>query len=402
MKRRSGVTKPKGFMAGGIACGVKKKKVKDLALIVSDRPAKAWGVFTTNKVKGAPVIVSKEHLRHSFARGIVINSGNANTANMFTNKAEKHAIRMTKAVALRLDCPPRSIFVASTGVIGKPLPINNIERGIAKLYGEISVSGGSDAAEAIMTTDLVKKESHASFNIGKKNVIVGGCAKGSGMIHPNMATMLAFVTMDAAVSRAVLKDIVKRANEDSFNKITVDGDTSTSDMFIALANGASGAPMIETPRGKRYSLLLEKVTEVCVDLAKKIVSDGEGATKFVTVNVTGARTKAEAKLIAKSIASSSLVKTAMFGQDANWGRILCAAGYAGPPVDTSKVIIKIGGVAAFERGSLPKGFEERVKPKMKKKNITISLDLGAGKSAAEVWTCDMSYDYIRINADYRT
>lgn len=402
MKVKSGVTTPAGFLAGGLACGVKKEKVKDLALIVSDRPAKAWGVFTTNKVKGAPVMVSKDHLLYPFARGIVVNSGNANTANTFTKKATAHAVRMTKAVATILGCPPRSIFVASTGVIGKPLPIEKIERGIAKLYGEISVNGGSNAAEAIMTTDLVKKESHASFNIGKKKVTVGGCAKGSGMIHPNMATMLAFVTTDAAVSRAVLKDIVKRANEDSFNKITVDGDTSTSDMFIALANGASGAPAIETPRGQRYSLLLDKVTEVCVDLAKKIVKDGEGATKFVTVNVTGARSEADARSIAKSIASSSLVKTAMFGQDANWGRILCAAGYAGPPIDVSKITIKICGATAFKRGGLPKGFEALVKPKMKKKDITIIIDLGSGKSAAQVWTCDMSYDYIRINTDYRT
>jgi glutamate N-acetyltransferase/amino-acid N-acetyltransferase len=402
MKRRSGVTKPIGFMAGGIDCGIKKDKTKDLALIVSDRPAKAWGVFTTNNIKGAPVIISKEHLRSPFARGIVVNSGNANTANTFTIKAVDHAIRMTKAVAISLGCEPRSIFVASTGVIGKPLPISKIERGIAKLSGEISVYGGADAAEAIMTTDLVIKESHASFKIGSKKVTVGGCSKGSGMIHPNMATMLAFVTMDAAVSRSVLKDIVKRANEDSFNKITVDGDTSTSDMFIALANGASGAPLIEKPRGKRYSLLLDKVTLVCVDLAKAVVRDGEGATKFVTVNVTGARSEKDAILIAKSIAKSSLVKTAMFGQDANWGRILCAAGYAGPPIDASKITIKLCGVTAFKQGSLPKDFEARVKPMMKKSNITISLDLGAGKATAQVWTCDMSYDYIRINTDYRS
>lgn len=402
MKRRSGVTKPEGFLAGGLACGVKDGKIKDLALIVSDRPAKAWGVFTTNHVKGAPVIVSKEHMRHPLARGIVVNSGNANTANTLTKKAEEGAVRMTKAVANNLGCPSRSIFVASTGAIGKPLPIGNIERGIAKLYREISVTGGGDAAEAIMTTDLVKKESHSTFNMGRRKVTVGGCAKGSGMIHPNMATMLAFITTDAAVSRAVLKDIVKRANVDSFNKITVDGDTSTSDMFIALANGASGAAVINTPRGKGYSQLLDKVTGVCVDLAKKIVKDGEGATKFVTVNVTGARSEADARTIAKSIASSNLVKTAMFGQDANWGRILCAAGYAGPPIDPYKVTVKISGVAAYKRGKLVDGFDKRVKPKMKRKDITISLDLGAGKSASQVWTCDMSYDYIRINTDYRT
>ncbi len=402
MKRRSGVTKPSGFLAGGLACGVKDGKIKDLALIVSDRPAKAWGVFTTNHVKGAPVIVSKDHMRHRFARGIVVNSGNANTANTLTKKAEEGAARMAKAVANNLDCPSRSIFVASTGAIGKPLPIAKIERGIAKLYREISVTGGGDAAEAIMTTDLVKKESHASFNVGKKKVTVGGCGKGSGMIHPNMATMLAFITTDAAVSRAVLKDIVKRASADSFNKITVDGDTSTSDMFIALANGASGATAINAPRGKGYAQLLDKVTGVCVDLAKKIVRDGEGATKFVTVNVTGARSEADARIIAKSIAVSNLVKTAMFGQDANWGRILCAAGYAGPPIDPYKVTVKISGATAYRRGKLVDGFEKRVKPKMMKKNITISLDLGAGKSASQVWTCDMSYDYIRINTDYTT
>ena len=397
---KSGVTAPQGFLAGGASCGVKKNGKKDLALIVSDRPATAWGVFTTNRVKGAPVIWSRNVLRSKTVRGVVVNSGNSN---VLTSTGMEDAGRMAAAAARFIGCQPSKFFVASTGVIGQPLPIEKIERGIEELAPFLSPAGGASAAEAILTTDLVMKESVARLNLGPRKVVVGGCAKGSGMIHPSMATMLAFVTTDAAVSKTALKDIVKRANEESFSRITVDGGTSTSDMLIVMANGASGAQVIEKPSGRRYSVLLDKVTQVCVDLAQQVARDGEGATKFVTIEVTGAASENAARKVAMSIAKSSLVKTAIFGQDANWGRIMCAAGNAGVPLDPANVTVKIGGVKIFSDGGLVQGdWESRAAHKLKEKDVSISLDLGAGEAKAEVWTCDMSYDYIRINADYRT
>jgi glutamate N-acetyltransferase/amino-acid N-acetyltransferase len=400
MGKRSGVTAAKGFAGGGSSCGVKKNGAKDLAIIVSDRPAVAWGVFTTNSVKGAPVIWSRECLRSASARGIVVNSGNSN---VLTKDGYEHARRMARAVAEKLGVGERQVFVASTGVIGQPLPVEKIEKGIDELFPRLSAQGGADAAAAIMTTDLTPKETSATFDIGAGRVTVGGCAKGSGMIGPSMATMLAFVTTDAALSRLAVKDLAKRACDASFNSITVDGDTSTSDMLIIMANGASSAPLIEKPSGKRYSLLLEKTTEVCEILAKQIVKDGEGATKFVTINVTGALSGKAAKQVAMSIAKSPLVKTALFGQDANWGRILCAAGYSGVAVDAAKTTLAIGGVPIFSRGSLVSAdWEATAAPKLREKNIEISLDLGAGKASARVWTCDFSYDYVKINAAYRT
>jgi len=399
-KKRSGVTAPEGFIAGGSACGVKKNGAKDLALIVSDRPATSWGVFTTNTVKGAPVIWSRDCLKNRWTRGIVVNSGNSN---VLTKHGLAHAKRMAEAAAKHIGCKANQVFVASTGVIGQPLPIENIERGVDELFPKISANGGVDAAEAIMTTDLVKKEGEARLSIGGKTVTIGACAKGSGMIAPSMATMLCFVTCDAALSREVVKDLTKRASDNSFNKITVDGDSSTSDTLILMTNGASGAPMIEKPSGARYSELLEKVTGVCVKLAHSVVRDGEGATKFVTVSVSGARNDKDAEKVAATIARSPLVKTALFGEDPNWGRIMCAAGYSGVSFDTSKVTLKIGGVTIFTKGGLSSAdWEEKAAPKLKEKNVKIHLDLGRGKGASEVWTCDLSYDYVRINADYRS
>lgn len=400
MGKRSGVTAARGFAGGGTSCGVKKTGAKDLAIIMSDRPAVAWGAFTKNSVKGAPVIWSRECLRSAQARAIVVNSGNSN---VLTKDGYEHARRMARAVAEKLGVGERQVFVASTGVIGQPLPVEKIETGIAELFPRLSAQGGVDAAEAIMTTDLTPKEISVTFDIGGARVTVGGCAKGSGMIGPSMATMLAFITTDAAVSKQAVKDLAKRACDASFNSITVDGDTSTSDMLILMANAASGAPLIEKPSGKRYSLLLEKTTEVCEHLAKEIVRDGEGATKFVTVNVTGAVTEKAAKQVAMSIAKSPLVKTALFGQDANWGRILCAAGYSGVAVDAYKTKLSIGGVPIFSCGALVSDdWEVLAAPKLKEKNVEITLDLGVGKASARVWTCDFSYDYVKINADYRT
>ncbi len=400
MAKANGVTAPEGYLAGGVHCGLKEDGAKDLAMIVSDRPATAWGVFTKNRIKGAPVIVTRSHLRSGAARGIVVNSGNANT---LTRNGIQTATRMATAASRVVGCSTREILVASTGVIGKPLPIEKVEAGIASLGAKLKPGGGAAAAEAIMTTDLVRKECSARMSVGSKPVIIGGCAKGSGMIHPNMATMLGFITTDAAVSKEALKDLVKRANADSFGLVTVDGDTSTSDMLLIMANGASGSPCITAAKGKRYSELVDCVTGVCADLAKKVARDGEGATKFITVTVNGAKTDKAARAIAMSIAKSNLVKTAMFGQDANWGRILCAAGAAGQQIDADRVALKICGVTVFANGGLADdGWESRVTAKLKSKEIPIHVDVACGDGSARVWTCDMSYDYIRINADYRS
>ncbi|MBI4829380.1 MAG: bifunctional glutamate N-acetyltransferase/amino-acid acetyltransferase ArgJ [Nitrospinae bacterium] len=396
----SGVTVPKGWRAAGISCGIKKNGATDLALIVSDSPATAAGVFTTNLVKGAPVRVTKEHLKSSTVRGVVVNSGNSN---VMTEHGVRDATRMAEAAAKVIGADCRQLLVASTGVIGTPLPIEKIESAMPQLAGALAYTGGGAAARAIMTTDLAPKEAEASVMIGKTRIRVGGCAKGSGMIHPNMATMLAFVTMDVAVSKRALAALVKRVNEATFAKITVDGDTSTSDMLILMANGAAGAPAITTPSGSRFESLAAAVGSVCERLAKMVVRDGEGATKFVTVKVTGARSGDDARRCAMSIAKSNLVKTALFGEDPNWGRALAAAGYSGARFDPMKTSLALCGVPVFVRGRLNRpDWESTVAPKMKAREVTIQLDLGAGKASAEVWTCDLSYDYVRINAEYRS
>ncbi len=400
MGKRSGVTAAKGFIAGGLHCGVKKVNEPDLAMIVSDPPAVGWGVFTTNRVKGAPVVVSRSHLRSRYIRGVVANSGNSNT---LTENALRDAKRMAVKAAEMTGCRAGQMIVASTGVIGQPLPIRKIENGIAELAPTLDEKGGAAAAKAIMTTDLVSKEASASYMAGRRKITVGGCAKGSGMVHPNMATMLCFVTTDAAISKNALKALTKEANAASFARVTVDGDTSTSDMLIILANGASGAPMIDKPSGARYRALVKNVCKVCADLAKKVAMDGEGATKFITVAVKGAKRETDAKKTAMAVAKSSLVKTAMFGEDANWGRILCAVGYCGAPIDPERITLKIGGITVYRNGAVAAGdWEKRLAPKLKNRNIRIDIDLGAGKAGAEVWTCDLSYDYVKINADYRT
>ena len=357
-------------------------------------------MFTTNIVKGAPVLVTKEHLKSATVRGVIVNSGNSN---VMTEHGVRDATRMAEASAKAIGAERRQMLVASTGVIGAPLPVEKIESAMPQLSGALSYTGGGAAARAIMTTDLAPKEADASVVIGATRVRVGGCAKGSGMIHPNMATMLAFVTMDAAVSKRALAALVKRVNEATFARITVDGDTSTSDMLILMANGAAGAPAIAAPSGSRFEALAGAVGSVCERLAKMVVRDGEGATKFVTVKVTGARSGDDARRCAMAIAKSNLVKTALFGEDPNWGRALAAAGYSGARFDPMKTALALCGVPVFVRGKLTRpDWESTVAPKMKAREVTIQLDLGAGKASAEVWTCDLSYDYVRINAEYRS
>ncbi|MDH5477130.1 MAG: bifunctional glutamate N-acetyltransferase/amino-acid acetyltransferase ArgJ [Nitrospinota bacterium] len=399
-KTRTGVTAPLGYSAGGIHCGVKKGDVLDLAMVVSQTEASAAGVFTANLVKGAPVLLSMANIKKGKIKGIVINSGNSN---VMTPTADRDAMTMATDAADALRAPANRIIVASTGVIGQPLPVERVTEGIAKLSRILTPEGGADAARAIMTTDTFPKEAQTSLVIGGRKVTVGGMAKGSGMIHPNMATMLAFITTDAAVTPAVLRRMTRRVNEVSFNSITVDGDTSTSDMFIVLANGASGAAPITSASGKEFQALLGAMTDVARDLARMIVRDGEGATKFVTVRVAGARNPREARLAAMAVAKSSLVKTAVFGQDPNWGRALCALGYSGAKFDPRKVKLSICGMTVFNKGLAVIGdSRSNLKQKLADKEIDISAELGAGDGSAEVWTCDLSYEYVRINAEYTT
>ncbi len=372
----------------------------DLAIIMSTVPSVAWGVFTKNRVVGAPVTVSKNRLRSKHISGIVINSGNSNT---LTETGLFDANTMANAAANAVGEKLGRFLVASTGIIGQPLPIKSILQEMDNLANVLGPYGGKSAAKAIMTTDSVSKESSKRIKLGLSTVSVGGCAKGSGMIHPNMGTMLAFITTDAAIKKPVLKEIVKRVNQESFSRITVDGDTSTSDMLIIMANGASGAKTIEKPKGKLFGKLLEAVIEVAVNLAKMIVRDGEGATKFATVRVEDAVSEGDAKKASVAIAKSNLVKTALFGQDPNWGRILASAGYSGAKIDIRKATLKINGVIIYKKGKLAsQDWEGKVASKMRLKEILIELNLGLGKSSWEIWTCDLSQDYIRINADYRT
>lgn len=389
-----GVTAPLGYEAAGIHAGLKRQK-KDLSLVFSERDCTSAGTYTTNRVKAAPLLLTKKHVdQKGPVRAIVVNSGNANACNGERGMAD--AIAMAEKTAAVLGVATRQVLVASTGVIGVPLPMDKILPGIERTAGELSASGGGDAALAIMTTDTVPKEvavRHGGFTIG-------AMAKGSGMIHPNMATMLAFITTDAAVDRplleASLQDVVAR----SFNMISVDGDTSTNDMVIALANGASGVEVEPgSPVAERF---LEALEFVCTSLAKMIARDGEGATKLIEVRVTGAQSVEDARLAVRAITRSPLVKTAVFGEDANWGRILCAAGYSGADLVLDDVRVALGDVVVFNRGMGVAFDEALAKRVLEQKDVTITVDLGAGDAEATGWTCDLTYDYVRINADYRT
>jgi len=397
-----GVTAAEGFKATGLHCGIKKAK-PDLALLFSDIKAAAAGIFTQNLVQAAPIIIAKEHLKGGFARAVVVNSGNANACTGERGLADAREMARATGAALGIDA--REVVVSSTGVIGVPLPMDRIKRGIEEAAVKLSADGGPLAAEAIMTTDTFSKQAAVQVEIDGITVTIGGMAKGSGMIHPNMATMLGFITTDAAVSPAMLQKALKDAADGSFNMITVDGDTSTNDMVVVLANGKAGNPIIDT-QNAAYSRFREALKYVCIKLAKDIVRDGEGATKFVEVEVNYAPTKEDARKIAMSVATSNLVKTAMFGEDANWGRILAAAGYSGALFDPSKVNIFLESAAGKEqvaRGGMGLAFsEENAARILREKDIRVVIDLNQGDAAARAWTCDLSYEYVRINAEYRT
>ena len=398
-----GVCAAKGFTAGGIHCGIRKNHTKkDLSLIVSAVPASAAAVYTTNLVKGAPLIVTKNHLQNGIAQAVICNSGNANTCN--ANGIEI-AERMSALTACHLGISPDDIIVASTGVIGQPLSIDPIEKALPQLVQNLSVEGGKDAAVGIMTTDTVMKKIAVEFEIGGHTCHIGGIAKGSGMIHPNMATMLVFITTDCAIAPDMLRKALSGDIANTFNMVSVDGDTSTNDMVSVLANGLAGNETI-TGEGADFTAFMQALNTVTVDLCRKIAGDGEGATKLLECRITGAKTEAVAKTVAKSVICSSLLKAAMFGADANWGRVLCAIGYSGADVDVSKIGVSFrsarGEILVCRNGAGVEFSEEKAKEILLENEIEILISLGDGPWGATAWGCDLTYDYVKINGDYRT
>ena len=397
-----GVTAAKGFTANGIHCGIRKNKTKrDLSLIFSSVPANAASVYTTNLVKGAPLTVTKKHLEDGKAQAVICNSGNANTCN--ANGIEI-AERMSELTAAALGIQPEDVIVASTGVIGQPLSLEPIAAGMEALAAGLGAHSGL-AAEGIMTTDTKKKEIAVSFDIGGVECKIGGIAKGSGMIHPNMATMLVFITTDCAISTQMLKLALSTDIQSTFNMVSVDGDTSTNDMVSILANGMAGNKEITT-EGEDFSEFMKALNTVTVYLCKAIAGDGEGATKMIECSVTGAKELMTAKTVAKSVICSSLTKAAMFGADANWGRVLCAIGYSGAEVDVGKVDVAFasaaGEIAVCKNGAGVDFSEEKSKQILLEHEITIKIDLNDGDACAVAWGCDLTYDYVKINGDYRT
>ena len=398
-----GVCAAKGFSANGIHCGIRKNRTKrDLSLIFSEVPASAAAVYTTNLVKGAPLAVTKEHLADGTAQAIVCNSGNANTCN--ANGVEI-AEAMCRLAAEQLRIAPEAVVVASTGVIGQPLDIAPIAAGMPALAAGLTGDGSGAAAEGIMTTDTVLKEVAVEFALGGKTCRLGGIAKGSGMIHPNMATMLVFLTTDAAISPNMLRQALRTDVANTFNMLSIDGDTSTNDMVAVLANGQAGNAMIEA-EGDDFSAFMTALNTVTVHLCRLIAGDGEGATKLLECRTSGAADMATAKTVAKSVVCSSLLKAAMFGADANWGRVLCAIGYSGANVDVNKIDVAFrsakGEIAVCRGGSGVEFSEEKAKEILLEKEIEILVNLGDGDCCATAWGCDLTYDYVKINGDYRT
>ena len=398
-----GVCAAKGFKAAGIHCGIRKNKTKkDLALIVSDVPAGAAAVYTTNLVKGAPLTVTKNNIANGKAQAVICNSGNANTCN--ANGIEI-AEKMCALVSDKLGIDKTDVVVASTGVIGQPLSIDPIANGMDALVAGLSYDGSDAAAEGIMTTDTVKKEIAVEFEVGGKTCTIGGIAKGSGMIHPNMATMLVFITTDVAISSELLSKALSHDIKNTFNMTSVDGDTSTNDMVTLLANGMAGNTPI-TEEGADFDAFMTALNTVNVYLCRMIAGDGEGATKLLECSVTGALNEETAKTVAKSVICSSLVKAAMFGSDANWGRVLCAIGYSGASVDVNKVDVSFvsakGEIPVCKDGAGIEFSEEIAKEILLEKEIGIKITLGDGDGKATAWGCDLTYDYVKINGDYRT
>lgn len=398
------VTTPLGFTAAGVCASIKPSNTtkRDLAIICCERPCTAAAVYTKNLVKSSTIEVTKRHLANGIAQAVIVNSGNANTCNA---DGLMVAERMCLIAAETLGINPDDVIVASTGVIGQPLPIGAVLKGAAYLKGRLTKEGGTDAAEAIMTTDTVKKEMAMEMTLGGKKVTIGGIAKGSGMIHINMGTMLSFVTTDAAVSAQMLEEALREAVEDSYNMVSVDGDTSTNDTLAIMASGLAGNEMI-CEKNEDYYTFVSGLTAAFRELAKKLAGDGEGATKLLVCKVSGAKTKQDAVTVSKSIICSSLLKAAMFGADANWGRVLCAIGYSGADVDVTKVDVSFesakGIVEVCKNGAGIEFSEEIAKEVLLEKEINIIVGLNDGEGYAEAYGCDLTYDYVKINGDYRT
>ncbi len=398
-----GVTAAKGFTASGIHCGIRKNQTKkDLAMIKSEVKAAAAAVYTQNKVYGAPITVTRNNISDGFAQAVIVNSGNANTCN--SDGVEKAEL-MCKIASEALGVDKKDVIVASTGVIGMSLDVTPIADSATKLAAQMSAEGGNDAACAIMTTDTVSKECAVEIELSGKTVTLGACCKGSGMIHPNMATMLCFMTTDCAISSAMLQKALSDVVKDTFNMISVDGDTSTNDMVCIMANGCAGNETI-TSENEDYLIFKEALKEVSVKLSRLIAGDGEGAQRLLECTVSGAPDEITAKKIAKSIICSSLVKTAMFGADANWGRILCAIGYTEGDfsVDTIDVYLSSckGQVKVCEKGFGIEFSEEKAKEILLESEITLTVEMNQGDFSATAWGCDLTYDYVKINGDYRT
>ncbi len=398
-----GLCAPKGFQTAGVHCGIRKnKEKKDLALVVSDVLCNAAAIYTQNKVKGAPILVTKKNLQNGKAQAVIVNSGNANTCNA---DGEEKAEMMCRLCAEAAKVKAEDVIVASTGVIGQVLPIEPIRDAMPALIGALTRENSLDASEAILTTDTRRKEYAVSFTLGGKPCVIAGMAKGSGMIHPNMATMLCFLTTDAAIESALLQKALKAVSDDTFNMVSVDGDTSTNDMVSILASGLAENAVI-AQEGEDYEIFCRALYLLLEKLSRDIAGDGEGATRLLECVVTGAVDKKNAKVIAKSVITSSLFKAAMFGADANWGRVLCAIGYAEADLDITKVAVSFescaGHIDVCKNGAGIDFSEEEAKKILSEDEIRILIALGDGDAAATAWGCDLTYDYVKINGDYRT
>ena len=414
-----GVTAPKGFTASGVHCGVKKGKgdgnqpaasgmpevlagKKDLALIVSEQPCAAAAVYTMNRVKAAPIYVTMDHLENGEAQAVVVNSGNANAC---APNSHEHAEEMCVLAAGATGLKPEDFVVASTGIIGQELNMKAIEKGIPEAAAALSSDGSGAAAEAIMTTDTVKKELAFTCSIGGKTVTLGAIAKGSGMIHPNMGTMLCFITTDCAITQELLQEALHEIVPRTFNRVTIDGDTSTNDMCVVLANAMAGNPLIEW-KDDGYTVFTKTLHHLCEQLSRAIAADGEGASRLITCTVKDARSEESAERLSKAVVGSSLVKAAMFGADANWGRVLCAMGYSKAPFRPEFVDVTfssaVGDILVCKDGAGVDFDEEAAKSILSQDEVVIRVDLHEGEYQATCWGCDLTYEYVKINGDYRT
>ena len=394
-----GITASFGFMASGVSAGIKKSGRKDIALIVAEKRCPAAAVFTTSSMAAPPVVVSRESISDGLLRAIIVNAGNANACTGESGMADARA--MAEATATALGCDAADVLVASTGVIGVPMPMELVFAGIDEAAEALDLVAGEDAAEAILTTDTFVKTTGVAFELDGITYTVGGMAKGSGMIQPNMATMLAFVTTDAPLTSASCDAALRAAVARTFNRITVDSDTSTNDMCVLMASGSAGGDLID-PNDQGFAVVSSAIEHVCGELARMVVRDGEGATKLIAITVTGAESESDAEAVAFAIANSPLVKTAIFGADANWGRVAMAIGKSPARVDATRVRITFAGILPCEGGTAVPFSEEDAAVALAESDVEIAVDLVLGSGEATVWTCDLSYEYVRINGEYRS